>query len=51
MAGAKTYNKPTLLKSFNMVRWATFAEQYRIACRELEARSAAVIKKILHIMN
>jgi hypothetical protein len=51
MAGAKTYNKPTLLKLVsqykptNMVLWGTVAEQYRIACGELEARPAAVIKK------
>ena len=50
-AGAKTYNKKTLYKLVkqykptNMVLWATIAEQYRVACGELEARPAAVIKK------
>ena len=29
-----------------MVLWGTVAEQYRITCGELEARPAAVIKKV-----
>ena len=51
LAGAKTYNKQTLYKLVkqykpsNMVLWGTIAEQYRVACGELEARPAAVIKK------
>jgi len=50
-AGAKTYNKKTLyklvkqFKPTNMVLWGIIAEQYRVACGELEARPAAVIKK------
>ena len=50
-AGAKTYNKQTVfklisqLKPTNMVLWGTVAEQYRIACGELEARQASVFKK------
>ena len=50
-AGAKTYNKKTLyklvkqVKPTNMVIWGIIAEQYRVACGELEARPAAVIKK------
>ena len=50
MVRAKTYNKPTLLKLVsqptNMVLWGTVAERYRIACGELEAGPAAVIKKL-----
>jgi len=43
-AGAKTYNKQTVLKLIsqlkptNMVLWGTVAEQFRIACAEREAR-------------
>ena len=50
-AGAKTQNKKTLYKLVkqykptNMVLWGIIAEQYRVACGELEARPAAVIKK------
>jgi len=50
-SGAKSYNKTTLLKNIsqvkptNMVVWATVAEQYRIACGELESRQPPVIKK------
>ena len=49
-SGAKGYNKHTLFKIItqfkptNMVVWATVAEQYRIACGELEPRQPAVIK-------
>ena len=55
LAGAKTYNKQTLFKLVkqykpsNMVLWGTIAEQYRVACGELEARPAAVIKKFLSL--
>jgi cobalamin biosynthesis protein CobT len=51
VTGAKTYNKQTLFKlvqqykPVNMVLWGTIAEQYRVACGELEARSAPIIKK------
>ena len=51
VTGAKTYNNQTLFKLVqqykpaNMVLWGTIAEQYRVACRELEARSAPIIKK------
>ena len=53
VTGAKTYNKHTLFKlvqqhkPVNMVLWGTItiAEQYRVACGELEARSAPIIKK------
>ena len=50
-SGAKGYSKTALLKIIsqfkptNMVVWATVAEQYRIACGELEPRQPAVIKK------
>ena len=51
VTGAKTYNKQTLFKLIqqykpvNMVLWGTIAEQYRVACGELEARLAPIIKK------
>jgi len=50
-AGSKRYNKQTvykLVKQYkptNMVLWETIAVQYRVACGELEARFATVIKK------
>jgi hypothetical protein len=49
--GAKTYNKPTLLKLItkikptNSITWGIVAEHYRVQCGELEARSPAVLKK------
>ena len=50
-SAAKGYNKITLLKIIsqfkptNMVVWATVAEQYRMACGEIELRQPTVIKK------
>ena len=34
-------------KPVNMVLWGTIAEQYRVACGELEARSAPIIMKLI----
>ena len=55
-SGAKSYNKSTLFKIISqfkptkMLVWATVAEQYQIACGELESRQPSVIKIIFEKM-